>query len=46
MKRILVLTFIIGQTIMSCKKDDLSSDCESRYFEYAKPEFFGNYKTY
>ncbi len=34
MKRILILTFIISQIIMSCKKDDLSSDCKSRYYYY------------
>mgnify|MGYP001393278783 CR=1 FL=1 len=34
MKRILVLTFIISQTIVSCKKDDLSNDCKSRYYYY------------
>lgn len=34
MKRILVLTFIISLIIVSCKKDDLSSDCKSRYYYY------------
>lgn len=34
MKRILVLTFIISQIIISCKKDDFSSDCKSRYYYY------------
>ena len=32
MRRILVLTFIISQIILSCKKDDLSSYCKSRYY--------------
>ena len=34
MRRILVLTFIITQIIMGCKKDDLSNDCKSRYYYY------------
>ena len=34
MRRILILTFMISQIIMSCKKDDLSSDCISRYYYY------------
>ncbi len=34
MKRILVLTFMISQIIVSCKEDDLRSDCKSRYYYY------------
>ena len=34
MRRILLLTFMISQIIMSCKKDDLSSNCKSRYYYY------------
>ncbi len=34
MRRILILTFIICQIIISCDKDDLSSDCKSRYYYY------------
>lgn len=34
MKRILVLTFILSQIIVSCKKDDLCNYCKSRYYYY------------
>ncbi len=34
MRRILILTFIISQIIISCDEDDLSSDCKSRYYYY------------
>jgi len=34
MRRILILTFIISQIIISCDKDNLSSDCKSRYYYY------------
>ena len=34
MRRILILTFIISQIIISCDKDDLSNDCKNRYYYY------------
>ncbi len=34
MLRMLIITFIITQIIMSCKKDELNNDCKSRYYYY------------
>lgn len=32
MQRVLIITFIITQMIMGCKKEDLNNDCKSRYY--------------
>lgn len=42
MRPILILCVIISQIVLSCKEDDLSNDCKSRYYYYSSEKIYLN----